>query len=298
MKFDDIHRTLYMNLRKRLVQENVILDLTLYSAGQDDQYKADLAAKAASNGLGAVAELFGVGPSEKRVTKADSRVVINHKDSKPGSVGASPVVKFEPYDDNGTTKFRKYKMWDQTYTLVYEIRTVAASSAMDRKLQECLDAVFGMRRYIPFWNGTAFSTNEAEWIFVQFQQSVETTTTELVERVYRLVVDDVFIGDMELLGEGIPEITDITPVINTIPFPPPEPEPDDCEPVRVHNTDDTYDETVPAGQVHQLPNVTHTDSDGSPVVLPGMTPFVATLCSGGGGPAPVDYYYAIAMGHP
>lgn len=296
MKFDDIHRTLYMNLRKRLIQDQLILDLGLYTGGQETQYAADLSALGVTNGLGSAAELFGVGASEKRVTKADSRVVINHKDSRPGAVGASPVIKFVPYEEAGVTKFRKYKMWDQTYTLIYEIRTVAASSAMDRKLQEALDAVFGMRRYIPFWNGTAFSTDEAEWIFVQFQQSTEVTATELIERVYRLVVDDVFIGDMELLGEGIPEITDITPVINTIPFPPPDPPEDDCDPVRVHNTDDTYDQEVPAGQVHQLPNVTHTDSDGSPVVLPGMTPFVATPCVGG--PAVTDYYYAIAMGHP
>lgn len=53
--------------------------------------------------------------------------------------------------------------------------------------------------------------------------------------------------------------------------------------VIVHNSDDTYSVEVEGGNMHPLPDVTHTDSDGNAVVLPAMTPFVATLCSGGGG---------------
>ena len=50
--------------------------------------------------------------------------------------------------------------------------------------------------------------------------------------------------------------------------------------VRVYNADLTYDELVGAPGIHLLPNVTHTDSDGSPVELPGMVPFVATPSGG------------------
>lgn len=45
---------------------------------------------------------------------------------------------------------------------------------------------------------------------------------------------------------------------------------------RVSNSDDTYDVNVKATDSLELPDVTHTDSDGSDVSLPAMTPMVCT----------------------
>lgn len=46
----------------------------------------------------------------------------------------------------------------------------------------------------------------------------------------------------------------------------------------VSNSDDTYSVNVKATENLELPDITHTDSDGSSVVLPAQTPFVATSC--------------------
>src|SRR5690606_10921156 len=51
-----------------------------------------------------------------------------------------------------------------------------------------------------------------------------------------------------------------------------------CDPVTIQNSDESYSESEASGGVHELPDVTHTDSDGSEVVLPGMAPFEATQC--------------------
>lgn len=56
----------------------------------------------------------------------------------------------------------------------------------------------------------------------------------------------------------------------------------DCDAATVTNSDDSYTRTVASGATLELPDVTHTDSDGAEVVLPAMTPFEATLCEGGG----------------
>lgn len=56
----------------------------------------------------------------------------------------------------------------------------------------------------------------------------------------------------------------------------------DCDAATVTNSDDSYTQTVASGATLELPDVTHTDSDGTEVVLPAMTPFEATLCEGGG----------------
>jgi len=55
--------------------------------------------------------------------------------------------------------------------------------------------------------------------------------------------------------------------------------PDSCPSGTVQNSTLTYSEQVASGGVLELPNITHTDSDGSPVTLPAQTAFVATPCA-------------------
>lgn len=50
-------------------------------------------------------------------------------------------------------------------------------------------------------------------------------------------------------------------------------------PVDVFNSGNTYNETVISGGDLELPNITHIDSNGSPVTLPAQTPFTATTCT-------------------
>jgi hypothetical protein len=56
------------------------------------------------------------------------------------------------------------------------------------------------------------------------------------------------------------------------------PECPECLAGHVLNSDSTYDQYVLSGGTLNLPDVDHTDSDGSTLTLPAMTPFVATLC--------------------
>lgn len=48
--------------------------------------------------------------------------------------------------------------------------------------------------------------------------------------------------------------------------------------VVIRNSDDTYSVEVEAPDVHTLPDVQHTDSNGALVPLPALTPFVAAQC--------------------
>ena len=54
-----------------------------------------------------------------------------------------------------------------------------------------------------------------------------------------------------------------------------------CDDANVVNSDGTYDVDVAAGGTLNLPDINNIDSDGSVVVTPAQTPFVATACSGG-----------------
>ena len=51
-----------------------------------------------------------------------------------------------------------------------------------------------------------------------------------------------------------------------------------CDDANVVNSDGTYDVDVAAGGTLTLPDINNVDSDGSVVVTPAQTPFVATAC--------------------
>jgi len=55
-----------------------------------------------------------------------------------------------------------------------------------------------------------------------------------------------------------------------------------CDDANVVNSDGTYDVDVAAGGTLNLPDINNVDSDGSVVVTPAQTPFVATACGPGG----------------
>lgn len=44
----------------------------------------------------------------------------------------------------------------------------------------------------------------------------------------------------------------------------------------IHNSDDTYQEHLDEGEDFELPDVTHTDSDGGQIIKPAMTPLICT----------------------
>lgn len=71
---------------------------------------------------------------------------------------------------------------------------------------------------------------------------------------------------VECLGDRINEICESGP----------------SDPVTVANSDGSYAVQVPCGEGLILPDVTNTDSDGTPVTLPAQTPFVATPCGASG----------------
>ncbi len=54
-----------------------------------------------------------------------------------------------------------------------------------------------------------------------------------------------------------------------------------CDDANVVNSDGTYDVDVAAGATLTLPDINNVDSDGSVVVTPAQTPFVATACGAG-----------------
>ena len=54
-----------------------------------------------------------------------------------------------------------------------------------------------------------------------------------------------------------------------------------CDDANVVNSDGTYDVDVAAGGTLTLPDINNVDSDGSVVVTPAQTPFVATACGPG-----------------
>lgn len=90
----------------------------------------------------------------------------------------------------------------------------------------------------------------------------------MYQQTYRCVITD---------NSASPEYRHMDPPIALEIDPKAGPSPGSDGLVVVRNSDDSYHVELPPGtELHVLPNVEHTDSDGSKVMRPGMTPFVAS----------------------
>jgi len=60
-----------------------------------------------------------------------------------------------------------------------------------------------------------------------------------------------------------------------------QPTPDTCDPALIINSTVTFSQLVNSGGTYELPDITHTDSDGTPVTLPAQTSFTCSppVCS-------------------
>lgn len=218
MDFETLDRSLYNWLRLKLVAANLTVDIFAYPPGSETTYTAAQMALKNSNGFDEVVELYGVGRTETRGPKAGGKITINRKEEHPGSIGGSPAEAYLTYYDGGILKYKRVREQDQSYDVIYEIRTTTARTVTDRAVQMALDTAFGVRRYIPHWNSATetFSTEESDYLFVDLMRNLELPKDEFNARSILIKVCDVFINTREVIEEGIVPLTQVRLTVNGV----------------------------------------------------------------------------------
>lgn len=124
-------------------------------------------------------------------------------------------------------------------------------------------------------NGEVQLSPPGDWVMTIWEQTSSTNIDPQNAAVQRQVHTEL----VTVAGDDIGAVGDPCPPCN-----------DD---VTVENSDATYTETVDCGDTLVLPDVDHTDSDGSTVTLPAQTPMVCTTAASG-----YSWFHIHAIGIP
>lgn len=152
-----------------------------------------------------IVEVFGVGVANSRQDLKTHRVVINRKNEKAGSIGASGLNWTTP---NGTA-FDRGPMPDTSTNVMYEVRVLTHSTEYQRILSSAVFKSLGSRRSLKTWDGEGLGGGYACFVY---GGTVTLNTKNPMEVIYTFTALDVMLDhghdtvSVPRLEKGIPTV--------------------------------------------------------------------------------------------
>ena len=206
MILEQLDRSMYENMRLAIIAAGYIPDRAAYATPA--LYKAAKVSLKASLADHQLIEIFGVGTSAARDEKSINTIFIKRVTEGIGDIGAYGVTKFVPKDVNGVTKFDKERYPSSTQDIVYEVRFVANTVKFERIIVGLIYKVFGTKKYIPLYLNSG--SLDSETVLCLKQGDSDVSSTDVKEKVYQFVLQDIWVEEFETVKENIPRMTDIT----------------------------------------------------------------------------------------
>lgn len=211
MTLADIDRTIFEALRKAVVAEGFLPDITLYADGRS--YQTAVEDLAQNLKFKQPIYVLGVGAENSRDDKRPNRFVIDRMPLEPGTLGSFGVVNFAENEDG--TSFTKKESDSTTYDIKYEIRCISNSTYYDRIMQTILLTTFNKISYQFLVQGSIVTD---EVILVRHLGAADMKAGDLLESIYTYQAEDIFITDGRTLDDNIKKINridvDVSPKIN------------------------------------------------------------------------------------
>lgn len=214
MSLQSVDRGIYEQLRKKVVALGFLPEITNYNS--QDAYAAAKVTLRESLVDKTIIDVFGVGSSQSRQEKTDSKIVIDRVGLKESSTITYGGTKYYKNQDD---TFTKVKLPDTPYDVDYEIRIISTTAKMDRILNNIVLSVCGSTgKYIPMMDGVVQSSTDG--FLIKFNGSVDITKDVFIERVFRITAQEVWLVEEEVLKSNVPMlievIADIIPVVNVV----------------------------------------------------------------------------------
>lgn len=202
-----VERSIYEAIRKALVLEGYLPDITNFSENTQGQSDWDEALKQVANAREFAAELYSVGSAFSKELKKTPRIAMVNRRIMPGEIGA-PITPSIIQDPNNPNQFIKVVNPLESANLHIDIHLASSSSAQDRVLNAIMARVIGQKNYLKFYD------NPKEVFFIrQFNYyDLPDAQEGIQEKVYSYEVMDIFLYQ-EVIQTNIPLINEIT--INT-----------------------------------------------------------------------------------
>jgi len=220
MTITDIDRTIFELLRLELVAGGNLPDITTLSAKEDYQAAKDAIESDETKEL---IDCMGVGPMDGKIGIRMNRINISREGKTVGATGGFPSIEFDlvsGVEGEGSAVYNKLFLPDSSRDIDYEIRIYCNKISSERIISSIIDRILGARRHLFIFDETVFSTDPNDAFLIELTNEVDIDSTELIEKVYKYRVVDVFITEhRQVPGTGdIPAVadiqTDIIPEIN------------------------------------------------------------------------------------
>lgn len=145
-----------------------------------------------------VIEVFGVGNYKDRQDIKNNKIVIDRTGGRLGSIGGMGNTYFE---QTATDVFDEYAYPSQTRDIDYQITYICSSTKYDRILNGLITSVIYEKGFLK--GIKADGTPTADAFHYSLDDEKDNSDGEYIERVFRLTVNEVFVGLPRKVNEGV-----------------------------------------------------------------------------------------------
>nr|DAJ85231.1 MAG TPA: hypothetical protein [Caudoviricetes sp.] len=191
---EEIDRTIYELIRKRLVDDGYLPEITNYTTEKD----YIVAKKQIEVQKGFVIEVHGVGTPEARDERIVCEITIDRKQIEAGSLGGETPQFIK---DNVTGKFTKEKIPAICSDVHYEIRVFSNSIHKERIAFQILMEIFTHRNYYPITE--TYNPDRDKWLLFTSRGSTDVSSTDVREHLFYYIAEDVWLGKLDTIRRDI-----------------------------------------------------------------------------------------------
>lgn len=207
LKYIDIDRTIYEQLRQKTVDASYLPDITAYPTTRQgkESWLSDRLSIVSEKGF--LVDVFGVGASIDRGELASCRILVQRLDSKNGDLTSSRYESSE-------SGFRKLII-KKSRDITYEIRIIARTAEQEQLLNDVVESSFsGSVKQILVNSGRNLPTDSK--FTIRRQNDYNVGAYDHIERRYTYSVQDVFIGSDDNSDVTVVPIRTIDFTVNSL----------------------------------------------------------------------------------
>jgi hypothetical protein len=199
LKYIDIDRTIYENLRQKAVEVGYLPDILSYPTTMQGKEDWLSARQLIEEDKGFIVDIFGVGASIDRGELVTCRMIVQRLDARNGSVTSS---EYEPSNGGFRKVVTKYSR-----DITYEIRVISRIAEQEQLMNDIIEAAFpGTSKYLIVNSGRHLPNTG---FTIKRNSDYNVGVYDHIERRYTYSVQDVFIDSSDNGSVTIVPITTI-----------------------------------------------------------------------------------------
>lgn len=208
ISLESVDRTIYEHIRLELVRRGFLPNKWDFQNDKDGYEAAREVIKNDPNKF--LIDVFGTGASESRDKKHSHSLVVNRIGISPSDLGGgSEFYKPNTNDQDEVENFTKGKYPDTASNLNYEVRVITNSIKAERIIFSVLTKALGYTKELATVTSGS-NTLSSNTVTCKFEGTVDVTSTDFIELIYRYNLKDVW------LEEGVTEYEGTIAVLKNI----------------------------------------------------------------------------------